>query len=288
MAVPRLRMTVYEVRAEKPPRRQLELFCHVANPGPSAICILDAWLKVTAFQDLRIAEGRLFYPEDNRIDPASIRAGANGHGVIVIDLPTLMLERIERRRGGTNDLVLGMSSRVRVSEVSSQTREQLLGVPFETCFTDGRGDFFEYKIAQSDWVGLLRNLEWSELEVVEIPTGKLKAIPALARAFGCFADAQDCYRRGLWDEAMMNCRKAFEAMVKDAVGEDSMKEALRAYEAIMGGGEKAERFNDLTRALGNFLALARHEKLPPIRIRPSDATLAVRMTGAIFSYLGGE
>jgi hypothetical protein len=286
MAVTPLRLKIVEVRAERPPRRQLEMRCHVENRGASAICILDAWLKISVFQDLHIAEGRLFYPEDNRVAPASIQAKATGQGIIVIELPPPVPQRIERRRAGPNDLLLGMRSRVRVSEVSAETTGHLLQVPFETCFTDGQGDYFEHRIPHSVWVRLLRDLEWSELELVEIPTMKLRTHPDMARALEFFAVAQECYRSGLWPDCVVNCRKVIEAMVKEVTGKDNMKEALKAIEALIGEGPKAVQLNDLLRSFNGFLHLARHPQLPPVEIQPNDATLVLHVTGAILSYLG--
>ncbi len=77
-------------------------------------------------------------------------------------------------------------------------------------------------------------------------------------------------------------------MVKDATGEDSMKEALRAFESLVREESKADRLNGLVKALSGFLQLARHPQLPHVEIKPADATLALHTTGAILSYLGSH
>jgi len=56
MKVPNLPITVFDLRAERPPRRQLEISCHITNPASFDICILDVWIEVKAFNGLRLAE----------------------------------------------------------------------------------------------------------------------------------------------------------------------------------------------------------------------------------------
>lgn len=208
MKVPILSIDVFEMRAEGPPRRQLELRCNVTNPASFDICILDAWVTVKTLNELKIAEGNLFYSMHNRIDPAVIPAGKKGLGAFIIELPAAVLQYIEERRAG-GDIELVLSSRVLISNVSTVNGVKTLGVPFETEFGRGHTGDFKHLIPQSEWIKALKRLRWLELEILELPSSRLRANATLARALQRSEDARDCYQRGDWEETMLNCRKVF-------------------------------------------------------------------------------
>uniref|UniRef100_A0A832M3E1 Uncharacterized protein n=1 Tax=Oscillatoriales cyanobacterium SpSt-402 TaxID=2282168 RepID=A0A832M3E1_9CYAN len=280
-----LPIKVFDFYAEPPPRRQLKIACEITNTASFDICILDAWIIVETLNGLKLAEGKIFQTMHNRVDPAIIPSGKSGLGAIHIDLPVQVLQHIEERRAG-GDIKLLLSSRVLVSEVLAVDAVKTLGIPFETGFGSASSDRFEYLIPQSEWIKVLKRLAWSELELLELPVAKIKGTPALTRAVQRFEDAQDCYRRGDWAETMMNCRKAFEATIKDTTGENDLKEASKALEFLIGEARKAEPLNEVVKNLGDFLHLARHEQFPPIPIKPEDARLALHLTGALLAYLG--
>jgi hypothetical protein len=285
MSVPSLPMSVLNLDAERPPKRQLEVSCRITNPASFDICILDVWAKVETLSGLKLAEGKIFQSMYNRIDPAVIPPGKDGLGAIHIDLPMQVLHHIEERRAG-GDVKLRLSSRVLVSEVLVVNDIKTLGVPFETQFgNDGTGRF-DFLIPQSEWIKLLKGLAWSELEILEVPSSGLRSIPPLVRGLKRFENAQECYRNGDWEEAMLNCRKAFEAIVQDASGESNMSKAHQVFVSIIGEGDKADRFDKLAKSLGEFLHLGRHENLPHISIKRADSELALRLTGAMLAYLG--
>jgi hypothetical protein len=275
--------------------RKLILNCWVTNSTSYDICILDVWVDVMAINSLRLAVGKLFYCMHNRIDPAIIKAGTKGLGAFHIELPACVLEHIEERRAG-GDVKLQFLSRVLISEVrkvkdskmSEHDDLQILGVPFETTFTGDSTDRFEYIIPQSEWIKILKSLTWSEIEILELPSGKLRSVPKLARALKRFEDAQECHRRGDWEETMLNCRKAFEAIVQDVTGTDDMSRANQAFVSLIGEGEKADRLTKVTKSLGEFLHLGRHENLPNISIKRADSQLVLQLTGVLLTYLGQQ
>jgi hypothetical protein len=281
--MPNLPVVIQRLYAEPPPRRKLKFECRITNPASFDICILDAWVRLEALNGLLVAEGKIFQSMHNRVDPAIIPAGKHGIGAFHVDLPTHVIHQIEQRRTG-GDVKLVFSSRVLVSEIYASNDMAMLKPPHETQFSDGGPDFLEYTIPQSEWVKLLKSLGWSELEILEIPSSKLRVIPHLARALQRFEDAQQNYRNGDWEEALMNCRKAFEAIVQDFNGELDMSKAREAFVSILGEGEKANRFDNLAKSLGDFLQLGRHET--GISIKRADAELALLLTGALLTYLG--
>ncbi|MFB3886926.1 MAG: hypothetical protein ACE144_17005 [Thermodesulfobacteriota bacterium] len=284
--MPDLPVTVTECHAEPPPKRKLELTCNVTNPAAFDICILDAWVRVGALDGLIIAEGRLFQSMHNRVDPAIIASGKQGQGAFHIELPAAVMHHIEQRRAG-GDVKLRFYSRVLVCEVLTLNAVATLKPPYETQFGDKVG-YFEYLIPRSEWLKLLKSLSWSELEILEIPSSRLRVVPSLGRALKRFEDAQQNYRNGDWEETMMNCRKAFEAIIQDASGELDMSKAHQVFVSILGPGEKADRFDKLAKSLGDFLHLGRHETHPQMSIRRADAEIALLLTGGLLTYLGQQ
>jgi hypothetical protein len=282
-----LAINILRVEAERPPRRQLVLMCNIGNNTAFDLCILDAWVTAEALNGIKLAEGRLFQPMYNRVDPAIIPARGSGLGALHIELPAEVIQEVEEQRTG-GDIKLAISSRVLIAKVSTAGDVTTLQAPFETQFGDAGLGRFEYLIPQSEWLKLLRNLDWSELEILELPSRRFRAIPSLARAIERFKEAQESYRRGDWEASMLNCRKAFEAIVQDTVAEADMSKAHQALVSIMGEGDKTDRLDDLVKSLGRFLHLGRHENLPPISIKRPDAELALRLTGTLLSYLGQQ
>lgn len=283
-----LPLTILENAAEPPPSRKLSLRCHVTNPEQFNICILDAWVRVVVLNNLVLTEGRIFQLLHNRVDSAIIPPGKEGLGEFHIQLPAEVIHSVERQRAG-GDVKLLFYSRVIVSEVFSLNAVTVLRPPYETQFENKvAAGHFAHHIPQSEWLKLLKGLGWSELEILEIPSARLRGIPLLARALKRFEDAQQNYRNGDWDEAMMNCRKSFEAIIQHGGGELDMSKAHQVFASILGEGEKTDRFDKLAQALGNFLHLGRHENPPHVSIKRADAELALLLTGALLTYLGQE
>jgi hypothetical protein len=246
--------------------------------------VLDAWLNVETANGLRLAEGRLFYTLHNLVDPAVIPAGGHALASIIIPLPPLTLQQIEQRRAGT-DLILRVHSRVRICRLYAQGETQVLGAPFETRFVRDHNDYIEYKIPQSDWIKTLSGLAWSEIELLELPSATVTASPYLARAHKRFEEARAFYRRGDWEETMTNCRKVFEAVIKDTTGKDDLSGSEAAFKTLIAEPAKATPINDVIKAFAPFLHLARHEQRPPVAIKPEDAMLALHITGSLLAYL---
>lgn len=277
---------IIEIRATCSPKRQLELICRVANTAPLPIFIIDAWVKVKALNGLVLADGRIFHTMHNRADPAIIPPGASGSGSFVIVMPDFVINSIEQRRAG-GDIDLVLSSRVRVSQIQLIDEISTFGMPYETEFGNEHSEQIKYHIPQSEWVKILKDMQWSELEIVELPLSILRSNPQLARALKRFTDAQMSYRNGDWDVTMLNCRKVFEAIVQGKSGSADMKDATDVFLSIIADNEKAKRVDNLIKKLGDFLHLGRHEQLT-IVINRSDAQFALHLTGAILRYVGDQ
>lgn len=281
----KLNLTITELQGLQPPNRRVELRCEVRNQTQENICILNTWIKVDLLNDVNLAEGNIFYLMNNSADPAVIPAGQLRVGAIVVPLTDSVMAHMETRRSA-GDLSLRIYSRLLVSCISRTENLNLLGVPYEAQFENKGSVFVDYTIPQSEWIKVLRALAWSELETLEIPSARLRSTPALQRSLDRFNDAQECHRRGDWDESMVNCRKAFEAVIKISTGGEDLAKAAQVFTTILGNEQKAEKFNKMVVALGNFLHLARHEQVSHVEMKQQDSLLALHLTGAMLAYLG--
>ena len=277
---PKISTTITEGQASGHPLRRLELRCKILNNSKFSICILDAWISITTKNGLTIAEGKIFHILHALANLAIIKPGQFGDGVMSIHLPGDVLRSIEERRSG-GDLDLLIYSRVLICEVRSENHAITLGQPRETQLGDG---ILEFHIPQSEWIKHLKMLNWSEIELIELPARNPQTKANIRRALDRFNDASDCYRRGMWSETLMNCRKSFEALVKDTASCDDMGDSLRAINSLISDAQKAERINELIKSLANYLHLGRHEQLPNLIIMPIDAQLALHLTGALLAY----
>lgn len=278
---------IARVEGKGPPLRQLTITCAMTNPTPNDICVLDAWVKVETLSGLTIAEGKLLHMEHALAFPPVVTAPKEATAKINIPLPNPVIHQLELLRGGS-DLSLRIHSKILATIVSDSPTNTLFR-PVQTIFEDrGHTGYIEHTIPQSDWVKLLRTIRWSELELVELPACEIRGDQRLARALRRLEDAQDCYRRGLWEESIANCRKVFEALIKDVGGKDTLAESTEVLESIVDPKTKAETINSLVLALTKFTHLARHEQLPQIPITPADAALSLRISSALLSFLAGQ
>ena len=270
------------------PARQLRIQCHVKNTNPHPVCILDAWITAATRKGALLAEGRFYVRKPHRWGEAPIGQNEEEMGEIVIPLSDGVLRHIEGIREG-HDVRLSIDAKVWASSCSRDQPKNAwtMALPTQTAFCQGNRTPFEYEIPQSDWVKLLKTMGWSELELLEIPMAKLRSTPMLSRALQHFDAAQDCFRRGDWDGTMADCRKVFEAAVKDISGKDDMKQGgQEAFRKLIPDQSKADTLNETTEKFGKYLHLGRHEGLPKVTITPADARLSLYFTGALLSYLG--
>jgi hypothetical protein len=280
----RLSTTITGCQASGLPLRRLDLQCKIQNDSKFSICILDTWISVMTKNGLTIAEGKILTMYHALADLAIIKPGQFGHGVITIHLPAIVLRCLEEHRSG-GDIDLSIHSRVLACEVRQKDRVVILGQPRETRLGH---DSLDYHIPQSEWVKHLKMLAWSEIELIELPARTPQAKPNLIRALERYNDALDCYRRGMWDETLLNCRKSFEALIKVTGGSDDMARASEAVNSLVSDGQKAKIINEIIRSLADFLHLGRHEQLHDLKIVRCDALLSLHLTGALLEYLGSS
>lgn len=274
------------------PSRALIMHCEVRNPNPGTLFIADSWLEVRldgGHGGPILADGRLFHPLYNMVDPAVLkgRESDKGQGEITIPLNPSAIQSIENhRRGG--DLVLQIDSRVLLCPVyeGPSSMKSVLSAPIKSRFSlDGNDGRIQCKIPQSEWIKLLPRLDWSEIELFELPREFLRSHPRLARARERLKDAETSLARGNWEGVLQDCRKAFEAAAIAVTGEEEHQVALPKLRSLLGEGAKGESLNALALAFGKFFHLGRHEQPEVVTFDRPDAVLTLRITASLLDYL---
>ncbi len=273
-------LAITSVHASGLPNRQLQLGLRFRNPLEIAITILDAWFSVSSIGGMEIAQGRLLRTHGSQVDSRE-----ESYAELVVPIYPSTLQHIETRRAG-GDVDLRISSQVLICQIQENNGALIMSDPSQTYFDQRSRGHFEYKIPQSDWIKLLASMQWSELELIEMPSRNMRALPIPARAIKRFEEAQHHYRQGHWSETMASCRIAFEALVKEVTGKDNLAQALLALNQLLGENPKTDCLDKLISGFSPFLHLARHEQQPPVPIGPAEATLALRVTGSILAYIG--
>lgn len=262
------------------PNRQVRLGFRYTNPFEIAITILDAWFSISSIGGMEIAQGRLLRSHGSQVDSRE-----ESYAELIVPISASILQNIEARRAG-GDVDLRISSHVLICQIQEISGARIMSDPSQSYFDQGNRGYFEYIIPQSDWIKLLASMQWSELELIEIPSRNLRALPIPARAIKRFEEAQHHYRQGQWSETLASCRMAFEALVKEVTGQNDMAQALPALKQLLGDNPKTNRLDKLISDFSQFLHLARHEQQPPVVIGPAEAMLALRVTGSIIAYIG--
>lgn len=281
-----INLAIVHHQAHGQPQRRLELTCHLSHSAPHPFCLLDAWLRIEGPNALAIAEGPLLYTRNAKIRAAMLWPNDTNLATLVIPFSNAVLQHLEDLRGG-GDLALTIWSQLRISQgvKNALGSVDMLGVPFESHLQSTKhGDHIEFKLPQSEWVKILRGLQWSELDLIELPM-TTSTSSNFIRALKRLQEGVEAYRRGQWEPSMSNCRKAFEALIKDTSGKDSLSETEATLSALISDAQKAKAINGLVRSLSSFLHLARHEHAESIDIGPKDALLALHVTAATLSYL---
>ena len=285
-------MNIRQVMVEGHPLRRLKLMCDVSVPGSLDVCVLDSWVTVTCPDwGIHIAEGKLFHVLNNRNDAAVLTPNTDSFSEIVIPLPPNILRDIEEHRSGTDNVELTVISRVLAcySHSTKELRKPGLSAPFETSLEDNaehQMGYFKYTIPQSEWVKHLRLMQWSDIELLELPSGAFSPSPEFNRAVRLLDEAQSSFLNGDWKATMMHCRRAVEAAAYDLSGEPEKKKApLKELARIIPEEKKSACIDELLKYTGQFCHLGRHESGKEIAIGRDDALLALQVTASLLRYL---
>ncbi len=144
------------------------------------------------------------------------------------------------------------------------------------------------EVAQSGWLQHLKEMEWNEYELFEVPRLPLVRSEGLNRALSCLSEAQTALRLHDYDTVLFKCRKAFEAAAK-AGGKTDLKAGFAdlCRSAFTDHPEKPAVYDSVMGALGRFAhKLGRHEQMPAVPVSREDAEMMYAASVAVFSALG--
>lgn len=271
---------VHSVRAESNPSRLLVFDLGLEVLGDEQLCILNAWSKVI-LGDACVAEGPLLQVFSALVYPTVVGGVHPISATVRAPLTAEALNVVEQRRAG-GDLGYQISFSVAAIPVKETLLQQpQYGLPQTVFFRDRHNNGgVKGTIAQSDWVQLLRQLNWNEARLVEMPVSV--AQNEFPIAYRHLEEAHDHFRRGHWPETMGACRKVAESVAGKLGGYSDKGANPQSLRQAVGPGPKGDRLNDIARELGQFLHLGRHDS--NVIITRYDALLALELTTALFTY----
>jgi len=146
-----------------------------------------------------------------------------------------------------------------------------------------------YEVGQSDWIRLLAQVQYGTYITIEVALPKPGKVGGdLAAAADALQQATEALRRGADEEAVADCRDAFEALVRLAGGTPQTKFGDQSL-------IKDERFVYVAKALHNVAHLAHHPRdkaatggAGKVNWDRADAEAAIAVLAALIRRMGGE
>lgn len=204
---------------------------------------------------------------------------------LALPLTPYHLQRIEEVRSG-EDVYFFLRFHVTAAEMENPSNPQLRRFISPTVRGGTSSDYVPFKVAQSDWVRILKDLRYGDYFLIEVP---LRAVPArrrMERALGHLAAAWEHFSEGRDDETLACCYKAFEyiAKQKGMSGPDQ-----NAFEKLLANVEDPEKRRSLKLLIDHvcrFLNLGRHEPgREQIMLDRRDSEYALILSQASLAYL---
>ncbi len=147
---------------------------------------------------------------------------------------------------------------------------------------------YSHTSAHSDWVKRLKELEWNETEIFELPVLALSEDDNLKEAVKLIREAQSALLSHDHKGVLVKCRAALESAAKY----ESKGDTKRGFEALFarafpGDQEKQRVMNELTNSLSGYAhALGRHEQYPAVHVSRAEAEFALVTTLGWISLIG--
>jgi hypothetical protein len=273
---------------KEPPNRALELRCKIKSDQNNDVVILQLWAKVRTTKYITLVDGQCFKYYDMPVIPRQSPATLS----IFIPLDEKILNSLEVSREG-GDLHIEIESKIVAAPITqsppppgfSANEHQLMMRPVSFSLLHNGNTTIAYRIPQSDWVKYLLQMQYSEIELFEIPVKPFSSDPELKRGLESLKKAQEQFRRGHWKETLHNCRMAFEAAAAEVGQTSDKKQNFQKLSGQLGGGEKSKRLNDLIGTLSDYAQLGRHEDFPSVSINREDALAVLRLTLSVFDLI---
>lgn len=164
-----------------------------------------------------------------------------------------------------------------------------LGVPQQFGVLGDNGSTLGRVIAMSDWIAYLRQWQWHEVELFEMPFDVGRETATFRRAFELLRKAEDRLRLGDYMGTFQNCRQALESLAVDTAPDADIKVGYsRILTTQLGDGERAKRMNAVMLALNDLGHLGRHEQRPLEDLTRQDSIFILRATLSAVQYLAGR
>ncbi len=280
----KLAARIVSIRTEGPPARRLKVRVEIANPTNEDYVLLSSWTEASFNPGGAAAEGALFEQQHAQAYEARLTAAGKMSGEFSIPISPTLIGRVEEARG--NDVALGLRSRLLFAPLHQIGDQKVLGVPWETGLDSADGQPLGQPIPQSEWVKYLREWQWREIELFELPFDRHRESPQFQRAYELVRVAEERLRNGDFPGVLQNCRQALEGLAKDAgAGDDLRAGFAKLLTAHVLGEEKQRRTSALLMALNELGHLGRHELRPHEDIFRKDAVFMLRVTLSAIQYL---
>lgn len=278
------KVDVKNIRGKPSPIRALvvpvdiKVFCSSTSEVEVGLLLhLEASLSCNG-RDVSLVGYLCDHPWDN-VDSFVIETGEMYHCRFVVLLSDRGLEYFEERRKG-GDAQLTLQYRYRLSFFSSKSSRE------EVKWSRSESDSFI--VPQSEWVKRLREMEWSDVVLFEIPILPLKSCEKLVAALDLLRGAEGSLRGGDYKEVLANCSRALESAKQHFRTEG---DGTKDFEALVSSvylneGNKVGSVNAFIKALTGVAQFGRHESAPAVHVSREEAELVYASTVAFFSLLG--
>jgi hypothetical protein len=143
-------------------------------------------------------------------------------------------------------------------------------------------------IARSNWLALLTDMKWTEIEIFEVPSASFGEFQDLPAATARMRQAETSLRSGDYNGVLAHCRAAMEAAAKAQARSDEVKKGFELLfsAALPEHAEKRKILSEFVQKLSDYAHLGRHESFPALQITKSEAQFVYTSTLGLFSFLG--
>ncbi len=190
------------------------------------------------------------------------------------------LRKIEEIRNG-GDLYLVAKFTSAAAELDKTDPAKLKGFHSPDVSTAG-----PFKIAQSDWMKILRDLGYEDYFLIEVPLRSIRWRKHMEKALEHLSKAWEHYEEGNDRETLASCYSAFEYLAKQAKFENPDQ---NAFEKLLGSVESREikdKLKPLMRYICDFLQLGRHVPGQELaHVERKDSEFGLILSQSALAYL---
>jgi hypothetical protein len=276
-----LNLRTEQIEGRQPPLRALLFTCGGDWHGT------DAFLSNL---DGRLSFGNRVVAEPVRVSrlqlPNSSRTRLKRGQGLTVELTAMMSDAairfIEDNRGA-DDITFQLEIQYLWHEATAPEADRcsLGAINWNQCMVPGH-------VARSRWLKMLGKMEWTEIELFEIPTTPFAHFQHLPQSIERMRQAESALRFGDWNAVLGHCRAALEAAAKSEARSDDLKKGfeLLLSNALPEHSEKRKALESVVRSLSEYAHLGRHEQFPVLQITRPEAEFVFTTTLGLFSFLG--